>query len=422
MQLVVQYEDSEFEVTVEIPPGPAQLGSLVSAWTGHRPRRIHVDGRSVDASIPLAEVGLRTGSVVEIDVPGDPAAPAASRGRPGGVFNRPPRAVQPSSPPSIELPALPGEPVRASRFSWGAMVVPIVLGVVMAVVVHPRMAMFAVFSPAMLAANWLEDHRRHKRERRQTGQGYRRALTDLAAEAKDARDRELAARWSRVWLPQTLRDRAEAVHPRLWERRPHHADFMEIPAGTGCIPWEPPFQGTPTAAIRAELAAFGELHDAPWELRFSPGEVVGIAGRRSPALMAARQLVLQAAVNHGPCDLAISIVTENADDWDWAKWLPHTMGGAGGNRRLAATKDEIAAVASMLPDGRKQVSPHRHLVIVDLPDLVGSDRDLIREKLRDGLELGITGLAVARRTDDLPSLTSTIISVAALAPPAFERG
>ena len=68
------------------------------------------------------------------------------------------------------------------RFGWGALIVPVVLGGVMALLVHPRMALFLIFSPAMLLANWLEDRRRMRRERREAGESQRDALGKFRSE------------------------------------------------------------------------------------------------------------------------------------------------------------------------------------------------------------------------------------------------
>jgi S-DNA-T family DNA segregation ATPase FtsK/SpoIIIE len=411
MHLVARYEGAEYEVTVDLPSGTTTVGSLVSSWTGVWEAPVRIDGRSIDQSTPLAEAALRTGSVVEVGRYGDLRPPAVEAMDVSGTFNRPPRVPQRLSSPVIELPSAAKEQARVSRFSWGGLVVPIVLGIAMAVIVHPRMAMFAFFSPAMLVANWLEDRRRNRKERRKSREMLSRSLRQLVEETAAAREDEAELRRTRACSPEELFRRAASAHPRLWERRADHADFMVVPVGTGCPPWRPPWHGTLTAEARVELARFGEIHDVPEEIRLVPGQVAGIAARRAPALATARHLVIQAAVNQGPSDLAISIVTERAADWDWAKWLPHTLADDAGRRRLAACDDEIAGVVSMLPDGSAEVASPRHLVVVDLPNLVGGHRNLIREKLRDGKKLGIAALALAGRIDDLPSLTSTVLRI-----------
>jgi S-DNA-T family DNA segregation ATPase FtsK/SpoIIIE len=119
--------------------------------------------------------------------------------------------------------------------------------------------------------------------------------------------------------------------------------------------------------------------------------------------------VLQAAIHHGPADLSIWIFTETAADWDWAKWLPHVVVDSAGRRRIAATAGEVETVAALLPE--EDADAHRrHLVVVDLPDLAAGPRARIREALRDGNKRGIAAVALARRSIDLPSLSTTVVS------------
>jgi DNA segregation ATPase FtsK/SpoIIIE, S-DNA-T family len=55
--------------------------------------------------------------------------------------------------------------------------------------------------------------------------------------------------------------------------------------------------------------------------------VIGFTGDREVMLGMVRSMLCQAAVTHGPDNLAIVILTDNPDDrtWSWAKWLPHTQ-------------------------------------------------------------------------------------------------
>jgi S-DNA-T family DNA segregation ATPase FtsK/SpoIIIE len=280
----------------------------------------------------------------------------------------------------------------------------------MAVLIHPRMAMFALFSPAMLLANWFEDRRRAKRERRETGRVWGAELARFEAEISSAYRRDIEATFARATPPRELVRRAEDADARLWERRIEHADFMELPIGTGCVPWQPPVRGTLDERSAAILQRFSELHDVPLQIRLGAGETTGIAGPRSEVLGLARQVVVQAAVHHGPADLAITVFTESPPDWDWAKWLPHVVINGGAGRRLATTEDEVAGVAGLLPAGDEQESVARHnLVIVDLPALVAGARPAIRAALRDGARRSVAGLALAARPIDLPSLATTIV-------------
>lgn len=329
-----------------------------------------------------------------------------------GVFNRPPRAVARRKRMVLELPPAPQEPAKAMRFGWGALIVPVVLGIAMAVLIHPRMAMFAVFSPVMLLANWFEDRRRLRKERKETGEAFRDALDRFGAEVSVAYRQEMEERHRSAIGPAEARTRAVRGDARLWERRPDHEDFMQVPIGTGCVPWDPEMQGSPSAEASGILGKYSELHDVPISIEFGAGDVAGIAGARAEVLAQARQMVLQAAVCHGPADLAISVFTESAADWDWAKWLPHVVVDGSGRRRLAGTHTEVAQIVALLPrDSEGGGDGMHHLLVVDLPDLLTGERGEIREALRAGHKNGIAGLTLAARPLDLPSVSKTIIAV-----------
>jgi len=327
-----------------------------------------------------------------------------------GVFNRPPRSISNYRPGRVTPPKQPPQPSKPMRFGWGALIVPVVLGIGMAILIHPRMAVFAVFSPAMLLANWFEDRRRARRERRETGEAFRDALVRFRSELSHAHQLEMRHRRDSVPTPETIEMLALRVDSRLWERRHGHRDFMTLPVGSGCVEWRPDWEEQPAPDAAEAAGAFAELHDVPVTACLEAGSVAGVAGDRSGTLGVVRQLVLQTAVNHGPADLSISVFTENPGDWDWAKWLPHVE--VGSRRRLAGSFSEIEQVVRMLPaPGDADMKEARHLLIVDLPDLLTGPQALIREVLKDGKKRGVAAIAVARRTLDLPSLATTIVSL-----------
>lgn len=358
---------------------------------------------SIPEGAELAVAGCR----FRIDVDG--VLPRAT-----GVFNRPPRLSTQHHQDVLDPPPPPPEPPKAMRFGWGALVVPLVLGIGMAILVNPRMALFAVFSPAMLVANWIEDRRRSRRDRRTAQRDDRFALEDFAGQAAAVHAGSARAARLAAAPPEEMLRCALTADPRLWERRPEHEDFMKVGIGTACVRWEPPLRSgvDPRPEVAAILNRFADLHDIPVEVDLGPGGVVGVTGDRSRVLGIARNMVLTAAVQHGPADVDISIFTERSADWDWAKWLPHVVVDGSERRRVAGTEPEIASVAGLLPSAEGQGVGRRHqLVVVDLPDLVGGGRAQVRNALRAGKKLGISGLAIAARPIDLPSMATTIIEV-----------
>ena len=117
-------------------------------------------------------------------------------------------------------------------------------------------------------------------------------------------------------------------------------------------------------------------------VELSEGGVVGIVGERAAALAAARSLVCQAAVHHGPADLTIGVFVDEGrePDWEWAKWLPHTRTADGGGERwLSAQRQRSEALLRALAAG---AGTGTTLAVLDSDLLVEGRNAPARELLR----------------------------------------
>lgn len=167
--------------------------------------------------------------------------------------------------------------------------------------------------------------------------------------------------------PESAQLWALAISPRLWERRPAHADFARIRIGTGsrraALEFRPP-QTKPVDDLEPltaiSLLRFKEHQTVPHLpipvvlRRFTSVE---LAGEPAPALALLRALVGQLSVLHSPDKLRIALLggTSAHADWDWLKWLPHnahpTAEDAAGQVRLAA-EDHDTLMELLGPDAR----------------------------------------------------------------------
>jgi len=129
--------------------------------------------------------------------------------------------------------------------------------------------------------------------------------------------------------------------PRMWERSPAGKDiwFGVARVGAGM-----------TALAEAGAVSFSEPQDMPTDVELEPatGKVLQEFVRyqsvayRTPALISLlvepgyrlaedrgrvlalmRAVVCQLTCFHGPDHLQLMVVTEDASEWDWVKWLPH---------------------------------------------------------------------------------------------------
>lgn len=242
--------------------------------------------------------------------------------------HRPPRRPLPPPTPALNLPGTAALVSSPTRFSWAAFLAPLVLGLGMAALFDWRMAAFALLSPLLGIGTWIEDRRRVHRDRRAAVSHDDQALARFRLELADAMRRERSRRAALLPGAAACVKRVRTGDPAIWERRVDDADFLVLSLGRGRVRWKPEVTRPPGAEVLVPALHEAEtsvIDDCPVGVRLSAGEVVGICGEPEGGSALARSLVLQAAVLHGPADLAITVVTgaSSEADWDWIKWLPH---------------------------------------------------------------------------------------------------
>lgn len=351
----------------------------------------------------------------------------------GGLvpFNRPPRPAPAEAPPPLKAPEAPRSSGRSRAFSVVTVVAPLLMGGALIYFYRdPRFALFMLLSPVMMIGNYVSSRRRTKKESKARGRELRAALQAFDQALVAAAGAELERREARlVDIAETLR-RAHAPSTTLWQRRPVHDDFLVLGAGTGNVSWSPPVE-VPRDGFDDEVARvmdrFAVLGEAPVEVDLSAGGVVGLVGDRAAGLALARSLVCQAAVHHGPADLAVVVLASegHAPEWDWAKWLPHTRHVDGSSRLLAGHRPACEALLGELlassadesgPASRLRSRPadaaggRTRLVVVDDVSLVEGRRAPARLVL-NGAAGPVAGVVLAPSEDQLPAMCSVVIDV-----------
>jgi DNA segregation ATPase FtsK/SpoIIIE, S-DNA-T family len=183
-----------------------------------------------------------------------------------------------------------------------------------------------------------------------------RVRAELAAHERAVRQRSCALDPAPGALVELIRDPA-----RLWERRRADSDFLTVRLGTGSMPGRRLVvrdQGTalqPTdpfmlAEARALVRRFADVRGAPLRIPLDRVGNVSIGGPREAGLWAARTLLVQVAALHAPDDVAVALCRSDADaqDWDWARWLPHLVDRE--QRDIAGPLRRIATDLPMLTD------------------------------------------------------------------------
>lgn len=343
-----------------------------------------------------------------------PAAVRAGLGAAGGrvPFNRPPRRAPPTEPAPLAAPAQAPPRPDPEPLSWAGIVLPVAAGAVLALVWSPIMAVFAALGPVLTVGTWLERRRRATRAHRAAVRAAAGEIKLLEAALPEARAADHQRRLALAPDPAELTRRAEGPSVRCWERRRGDPDFMVLGVGASDMAYDPPLQtsgGGPPAAAAADLiAALPLMAGVPVTVRLADGDVVGVVGPPGPARAVARCLVVQAAVLHGPADVAVAALAPDPDGgWSWLRWLPHTADSAGGGAGAL-----VAAEAAAMADAAEAVAANGaerlRLVVMDgsaalvgraAPGraLLGADR--------------VAAIVVAADVHELPSSCTAIVEV-----------
>ena len=293
--------------------------------------------------------------------------------------------------------------------------------------------------------------------RLQMRQAHRRASR---RQRKKYRDLLVGARTQAREIATVQRLRAEILHPnpqrlwaivtaydRVWERRALDPDFLHIRVATGRTDLATPIEvGTkldPMAdydweserAAKRLAARMGHVDGQPAVVDIGAAGVVSIMGARGQTAAVARALLCQIAVLHAPDDVGIAIDASDGDDWEWAKWLPHTfepnVAGEAGVVPLLATSAEGLSdflerdfadrlerrQARRTQLGGDRATPfQRRLVVVftRFEPISEWGRSALLRALVDaaGPELGFTLIFLAERETDEPSRVEVRIRLA----------
>ena len=289
-----------------------------------------------------------------------PAADAPLRpGEDGRLrYSRSPRLAKPPSTRPVVLPDPPAQAQKAPFPAVAAVVVPALVGVIMAVIVrNPAFLALTALSPVMLVTNTFSERHRGKRAHRQAMTDYEQRRQQAMAELAAARDVEARYRRHVHPDPATLLLIATAPNHRLWERQPQDEDFLDMRVGTGTVPWTPGFRDR---SYGPEVSTADQVRDAPVTLPVPRCGAVGIVGQPPRARAVARAMLMSAAVLHSPGDVAVTVLTSHgvADDWEWLGWLPHARQPAG-HDALTRVGNDTASIRARVTraDGGARVAP-----------------------------------------------------------------
>ncbi|HNW87243.1 MAG TPA: type VII secretion protein EssC [Candidatus Limiplasma sp.] len=144
---------------------------------------------------------------------------------------------------------------------------------------------------------------------------------------------------------------------RFWERQPGHDDFLCVRLGLGeaPLPNEIHISKEPLSLIDDSLRSeperlvqtYSVIKNAPLSVNLRSEKVVGILGSASAQAIII-SMMIQISVLQSYHDVKIAIISDeqNANQWSWARWLPHVFPTEDRNLRMVASQP--AAVREVL--------------------------------------------------------------------------
>jgi S-DNA-T family DNA segregation ATPase FtsK/SpoIIIE len=220
---------------------------------------------------------------------------------------------------------------------------------------------------------------------------------------------------------------------RLWERNVNHRDFLSVRIGIGNLP-SPNAVNTPKEKFtltddaladmpRALRDEFKLLRGVPVTLSLLEHRLVGVIGdSRDDVSNAARSIAVQLAAYHPYTDLKMVFIYSKteAEDYAFARWLPHVWSDDGQTRMLAEDKNGAGEVlycvsnalrARAIEDDEKgdtrRALPHYVIFVAD-PSLIEGEA-LTKYLYAPGADLGISVVLLYGSIGLLPNTCSVLI-------------
>ena len=403
------------------------------SWSGGSARCQRLGGE-LDLLRPLGSTGLLWGDRIALHPrrAGPRVSPVISDDRRGGQVpvNRAPRIRRPMPSVEIELQAPPDEAGKP-RFPLIASLLPLVAGIVMAVVLkNPIYLIFTALSPIMAVGSYVTDKRSGRDRYAERAARFQRDLVAADATLSAAYVTEAEYRFDAAPGLDQLLPRAEGSRSQLWERRRGDDDFLALRTGIGVAPFNPrvsfPRGGSEALRVQAHqyLDRFDRLNGVPIVVDVPKLGVLGLAGPHRTIVGVARGLVVQAGLLHSPADLQIAAAVGHghAAAWWWMKWLPHvseaaaTLHGpplASGDIAAAALLDRVRQVQeARLAARRSRLGSDRepHLLLLIDGDLE-FDRSVATSVLEATAETDMSVIWLAEEQAALPHQTGAVMTM-----------
>ena len=308
------------------------------------------------------------------------------------TFHRPPREYPPAVPSERLRIAPPPTQPPPPHTSLIQILFPVVGGVgLVGFAIVYRSSAFLFIAGAMIVLllafsigmRWSQKRAVRKRAA-DDARRYAKYLRERDLELAEAGERQRGAlarlypEPGRLWTLLVKR-------ANVWERRPDHRDFLHVRLGTGNVPLDrdveldlgmnplAEYQPQSLQEARKLVERRETLRGEPVVVDLAEVGVLAVTGDRARARAWSRTLMNQLAAWRAPHDLRLltAFAPEDADEWEWGKWLPHqrvdpnvprpvSVRPLGARARGAARARDRPAARAAAPDRRgRRARPRR---------------------------------------------------------------
>lgn len=343
-------------------------------------------------------------------------------------FNRPPRQGALSAPEKVEAPTRKNVS-DPPKFNIAMAVGPIIMAAAMVAIMQEiRYALFAMLSPILSIGMWVEQKRRHAKDKVKERVRFEQEMEKFKERIALSNREEIERLHDLAPAPDAVQLRALLPAMTLWRRRSTSPDLLTFHVGTGHIHWAPELTkpSNPEPEVQ-HILEHNTLWDAPLVADLREGGAIGIVGPREQSLALARSLVLQAATHTGPADMTIAVCADSArsQDWVWTSWLPHMhMAQNQQMRWFASGKEQSDQMLRSLYNDIESLPTRGLCVVVDSDTLTEGRESPARDLLAYGDEVRlmanktaaagarrVAGIVLASSVDRLPASCTSVVEI-----------
>ncbi|CDG35330.1 FHA domain-containing protein [Acetivibrio thermocellus BC1] len=344
---------------------------------------------------------------------------------------------------------IPNPPALASKptASWISILLPpIVMSLITIITAIVGKSLYMLLSVSMTfvsvivsISQYISQNKKFKDDIELRNKKYGEIIHSIRKELEIAREQQKKGMLIMNPDPAECIRRVETIDRRLWERTPQFKDFLSARIGIGTTPLaikinvQSQLLSIDSDPLMSEpqkiYDEFSQVSDIPVCVPLFHSGTAGIIGSRSEVLKNVRALIIQLATFHSYEEVKIVLVypKEEADEWEWIRWLPHVWNENRQIRFLANDKDMTHQLFSHLYDVIKEREqrtgkdkdnipptpvnlPHYVFILADIRLI--EDEPIMNYLAHNNQALGISTIYLFDRIEYLPKDCQAIIELA----------